>query len=62
MFYGCNSLTVIDLTDLNTQNVIDMNSMFYECNSLKEITKLVSLNTQNVTEDMRAVAYTESIR
>ena len=34
MFYGCRSLTNIDLSNFNTQNVINMDFMFYECNSL----------------------------
>ena len=34
MFYGCNSLTNIDLSNFNTQNDTDMSYMFDECNSL----------------------------
>ena len=34
MFYYCNSLTNLNLSNFNTQNVTDMRSMFYECNSL----------------------------
>ena len=33
MFYECNSLTNIKLTNFNTQNVINMNGMFWGCKS-----------------------------
>ena len=36
MFYGCESLTNLNLSNFNTQNVINMNSMFSYCNSLKK--------------------------
>jgi len=48
MFDGCKSLTNIDLSNFNTQNVINMVSMFSWCNSLKNI-DLSNFNTQNVT-------------
>ena len=48
MFYGCNSLTNIDLSNFNTQNVTNMSYIFYGCNSLKNI-NLSNFNTQNVT-------------
>ena len=35
MFFGCESLTNIDLSNFNTQNVMDMSGMFRECESLK---------------------------
>ena len=44
MFYGCNSLSSIDLSNFNTQNVTNMEYMFSECNSL--IYKIIS-NVQN---------------
>ena len=34
MFGGCSSLTNINLSNFNTQNVNDMSYMFFECNSL----------------------------
>ena len=34
MFSGCESLTNIDLSNFNTQNVINMSDMFYGCYSL----------------------------
>ena len=35
MFYDCNSLKSLDLSNFNTQNVTDMWFLFYGCNSLK---------------------------
>ena len=32
MFYNCKSLTNLDLSNFNTQNVTDMSGMFYYCN------------------------------
>ena len=37
MFYRCTVLKVINLTNLNTNNVTNMNGMFNGCKSLKEI-------------------------
>ena len=37
MFGGCKSLTNIDLSNFNTQNVTNMNFMFGGCNSLTNI-------------------------
>ena len=48
MFSGCNSLTKLDLSNLNTQNVTDMSYMFYYCNSLVDL-NLSNFITQNVT-------------
>ena len=36
MFYDCNSLTNLNLSNFNTQNVTDMSWMFIGCNSLKK--------------------------
>ena len=44
MFYECESLTSINLSNLNTQNVTDMSHMFYVCWSLTCI-NLSNLNT-----------------
>ena len=38
----------INLSNFNTNNVTNMNSMFYECSSLKEL-NLNNFNTNNVT-------------
>jgi surface protein len=37
MFGGCSGLTSIDLSEFDTSNVENMESMFYICSSLKEI-------------------------
>ena len=47
MFYGCSSLTNIDLSNFNTQNATNMRGMFYGCNSLTNI-DLSYFNTQNI--------------
>lgn len=48
MFYGCESLTDIDLYAFNTANVTDMSSMFEGCKSLTSI-DVSAFNTANVT-------------
>ena len=53
MFFGCSSLTSLDLTSLdlsgfNTENVTNMLSMFYNCSSLTSL-DLSGFNTDNVT-------------
>ena len=48
MFYECEYLTNIDLSNFNTQNVTDMSYMFFGCHSLTNI-DLSNFNTQNVT-------------
>ena len=37
MFYGCSSLTSIDVTKFNTQKVTNMSNMFNGCSSLTSI-------------------------
>ena len=49
MFNGCSKLININLSNFNTQNVINMNRMFYGCSSLKNL-DLSNFNTQNVTD------------
>ena len=48
MFYGCSSLTSLDLSGFNTQNVTDMSGMFCNCSSLTSL-DVSGFNTQNVT-------------
>ena len=48
MFYECKSLSSLNLSNFNTQNVTDMSDMFRWCESLSSI-NLSNLNTQNVT-------------
>lgn len=55
MFYGCSSLTSLDLSNFNTSNVMVMSDMFFECSSLTSL-DLSSFNTSNVTS-MSGVFY-----
>jgi len=48
LFSSCSSLVSLDLSNFNTKNVTDMQSMFDECNSLKSL-NLSNFNTINVT-------------
>ena len=48
MFWGCTSLTGLDLSNFNTENVIYMGFMFDSCISLTSL-NLSSFNTSNVT-------------
>ena len=36
MFYNCKSLTNLNLSNFNTQNVDNMSGMFSDCKSLKK--------------------------
>ena len=49
MFYGCNSLSSIDLSNFNTQNVTYMESMFSGCNSLiyKILSKIYKIKNKD---------------
>ena len=49
MFYGCSSLTNIDLTKFNTNKIIDMSGMFQGCSSLTYV-KLFNFNSNNMTK------------
>ena len=48
MFMGCQNLKRLDLSSVNTKNVITMEKMFSDCISLETI-NLISFDTQNVT-------------
>ena len=48
MFYDCNKLTSINLSNFNTENVNNMSYMFSNCTSLKKL-NLSNFNTKNVT-------------
>ena len=48
LFYKCNNLININVTNFNTQNVTNMKSMFDGCSSLKNL-DLSNFNTLNVT-------------
>jgi surface protein len=55
MFYGCESLTSLDLSNFKTDNVTNMSGMFYDCNSLTNL-DLSNFDTKNVT-NMNAMFY-----
>ena len=48
MFYGCSSLTSLDVSNFNTENVTNMSGMFSYCYSLTSI-DVSNFNTENVT-------------
>ena len=48
MFYDCNQLKSINLSDFNTEKVNNMSNMFSNCSSLKTI-DISNFNTENVT-------------
>ena len=47
MFYKCSSLTSLNLSNFNTNNVKYMNHMFSNCSSLTSL-NLSNFNTNNV--------------
>jgi surface protein len=49
LFYNCSSLTTIDLTNFQTNNVITMKKMFAECSSLRNI-NLKNFETHNLKD------------
>ena len=48
MFCRCSSLKELNISNFNTNNVINMYCMFYGCSSLKEL-NISNFNTKNVT-------------
>ena len=52
MFYKCSSLTSLNLSNFNTNNVKDMMYMFYYCSSLTSL-NLSNFNTNNVNNMFR---------
>ena len=49
IFYGCSSLTSLDLSNFNTSNVTNMSQVFTYCSSLTSL-DLSSFDTSNVTD------------
>ena len=47
MFFNCYSLTSLNLSNFNTNNVKNMSYMFYNCSSLISL-NLSNFNTNNV--------------
>ena len=60
MFYRCFSLTNLNLSYFNTQNVINMSHMFEFCISLTNL-NLSNFNTQNVTNMSSIFKYCNSL-
>ena len=48
MFHNCEELEILDLSNFDTTNVINMDSMFKGCIKLKEIKGINKFNTNNV--------------
>ncbi len=48
LFYECDLISYIDLSNFNGEEVTDMSNMFSNCSSLKEV-NLSNLNTKKVT-------------
>lgn len=55
MFYGCSSLTSLNVSNFDTQNVTDMSYMFSACSGLKSL-NVSHFDTQNV-KDMNSMFY-----
>ena len=60
MFLDCNSLTNIDLSNFNTQNVTNMSGMFWNCSSLTNL-DLSIFNTQNVNDMSKMFLFCNSL-
>ena len=60
MFYGCYSLTSLDLSSFNTANVTNMVCMFYGCYSLTSL-DLSSFNTAKVTDMQLMFGYCSAL-
>jgi len=61
MFCGCSSLTNINLSNFNTQNVISMRTMFCVCSSFINI-DLSNFNTQNFNDMVIMLAGCSSLK
>lgn len=49
MFYYCNGLQELNISNFNTDNITSMKYMFYSCNQLKNL-DLSNFNTSKVTD------------
>ena len=50
VFYGCSSLTSLDVSNWDTSNVTYMGQLFYNCYALTEIKGIEDWDTSNVTD------------
>lgn len=60
MFFECNNLTYLNLSNFDTKNVTDIFSMFYGCRKLTKL-DLSSFNTSNVRRMDRMFSNCESL-
>lgn len=60
-FIDCMSLSTIDLSNLNTEYVVNMSSMFAGCSSITNL-NLLNFNTSNVTNMSRMFSSCSSLR
>ena len=60
MFYNCDNLTTLDLSNFNTSSVTDMGGMFSDCSGLKSL-DLSNFNTSSVTSMDRMFSECRSI-
>ena len=49
MFYGCTSLTSVDLSSFNTSKVTNLSYLFYNCSNLSNVIFGQNFDTKNVT-------------
>ena len=62
MFYNCESLISLpDISNWNTHNVINMSFMFYNCKSLILLPDISNWNTNNVTDMSYMFSFCESL-
>ena len=60
MFFRCSSLTSLNLSNFNTNNVTNMGCMFFKCSSLISL-NLSNFNTNNVTNMSYMFSYFSSL-
>ena len=60
MFYNCDQLTSLDLSNFDTSKATNMDSMFYYCYKLTSL-DLSSFNTSNVTDMSNMFYYCDSL-
>ena len=60
MFYNCNSLTSLDVSNWDTSNVTDMSSMFFHCSDLISL-DVTNFDTSNVTDMSSMFSYCNSL-
>ena len=60
MFYDCSSLTSVNLSNFNTNNINNMSNMFFGCRSLTSL-NLSNFNTNNVNKMSYMFSYCFSL-